>query len=40
MTADHAEMNKRFIRLSETPNRFWRCDYQGLSIAERVFRAV
>jgi Domain of unknown function (DUF4375) len=41
MTIDVDEMNRRLVKLAESPNsRFWRIDYGALSPPERVFRAV
>jgi hypothetical protein len=41
MTIDVNEMNRRLVKLAESPNsRFWRIDYGALSSPERVFRAV
>jgi Domain of unknown function (DUF4375) len=41
MTIDVDEMNRRLIKLAESPSsRFWRIDYGALSPPERVFRAV
>ena len=41
MTIDDREMNRRLIRLSESPtSRFWRLDYKDLSIPERVFLVI
>lgn len=38
MKIDRNEMNRRLIRLAESPNiRFWRVDYDQLSFPERVF---
>src|SRR5215472_12379335 len=41
MTIDHREMNRRLIKLSESPtSRFWRLDYKDLSAPERVFLVI
>ena len=41
MTIDNREMNRRLIRLSESPtSRFWRLDYKDLSTPERVFLVI
>jgi hypothetical protein len=41
MKIDVDEMNRRLVKLAESPNsRFWRIDYGALSPPERVFRAV
>ena len=41
MTIDNREMNRRLIRLSEnSTSRFWRLDYNDLSIPERVFLVI
>jgi hypothetical protein len=41
MTIDSREMNRRLIRLSESPtSRFWRLDYKDLSTSERVFLVI
>ncbi len=38
---DPKEMNRRLIRLAESPNiRFWRVDYDQLSFPERVFGLI
>jgi hypothetical protein len=34
-------MNRRLIALAESPDaRFWRADYQELSVPERIFRII
>ena len=41
MTIDRNEMNQRLIKLAESPNiRFWRIDYDQLSVAERIFGII
>jgi hypothetical protein len=41
MTIDNREMNRRLIKLSESPTaRFWRLDYEKLSAPERVFLLI
>jgi Domain of unknown function (DUF4375) len=41
MAIDSREMNRRLIKLSESPtSRFWRLDYQELSPPERVFLLI
>jgi len=41
MTIDHREMNRRLIKLSESPTaRFWRFDYDKLTIPEQVFLLI
>jgi Domain of unknown function (DUF4375) len=41
MTIDENEMNRRLIKLAQSPSsRFWRIDYGALSPPERVFRVV
>jgi hypothetical protein len=41
MTIDNREMNRRLIRLSESPtSRFWRLDFKNLSTPERVFLVI
>jgi uncharacterized protein DUF4375 len=41
MTIDKQEMNRRLIKLSESPSsRFWRVEYQDLSTPERVFLLI
>jgi len=41
MTIDHREMNRRLIKLSESPTaRFWRVDYDKLTIPEQVFLLI
>jgi len=41
MTIDHREMNRRLIKLSESPiSRFWHLDYKDLSAPERVFLVI
>jgi len=41
MTIDNREMNRRLIKLSESPtSRFWRVDYEELLAAERVFLLI
>jgi len=41
MTIDVAEMNRRLLTLAESPRaRFWRVEFDALSVPESVFRAV
>ena len=41
MTIDHREMNRRLIKLSESPTtRFWRVDFGKLTIPEQVFLLI
>jgi len=41
MAIDSGEMNRRLIKLSESPtSRFWRLDYKDLSPPERVFLLI
>jgi hypothetical protein len=41
MPIDKQEMNRRLIKLSESPSsRFWRVEYQDLSAPERVFLLI
>jgi Domain of unknown function (DUF4375) len=41
MTIDQQEMNRRLIKLSESPSsRFWRVEYRDLSTPERVFLLI
>ena len=41
MTIDNKEMNRRLIKLSESPTtRFWRIDYDKLSTPEQVFLLI
>ena len=41
MAIDGREMNRRLIKLSESPtSQFWRLDYRNLSPPERVFLLV
>ena len=41
MTIDNREMNRRLIKLSESPTaRFWRIDYDKLSTPEQIFLLI
>jgi hypothetical protein len=41
MTADRNEMNHRLVKLAKSSEcRFWRLDYDALSLPKRVFRAI
>jgi hypothetical protein len=41
MTIETAEMNRRLVALARSPEvRFWRFDYDGLSLPERTFRTI
>jgi uncharacterized protein DUF4375 len=41
MAIDVAEMNRRLLMLAESPTaRFWRVEFDALSVPESVFRAV
>jgi hypothetical protein len=41
MTIDNREMNRRLIKLSESPTtRIWRIDYDKLSTPEQVFLLI
>jgi len=41
MAIDGTEMNRRLLTLAESPTaRFWRLEFEALSIPERVFLAI